>query len=194
MMTNSAGCVYRIDGQNRICFVNDSWSAFARDNHGAHLLPENVLRTCIWDYVTGLGTRYIYVKVLDYVRETREPLSFDLRCDSPALSRTLKMTVTPIEEGGVQFESLVLSETQRPAIELLDVVTARDSRIVPLCGWCMQAQTSQLRWASLEEAAHRIDRSEAGPLPELVHTVCPACHYHLREMMPVPSAAPSSDW
>ncbi len=50
-------------------------------------------------------------------------------------------------------------EKERPIIALLDVDAERDARILPLCGWCMDAQTLQLRWVSLEEAGTRPEES-----------------------------------
>jgi hypothetical protein len=76
---------YRIDAGDRISGVSDSWSPFALANDGIELARPLVGRA-IWDFISGVTTRAVYLELFARVRHGRA-VTFPYRCDSPALRR-----------------------------------------------------------------------------------------------------------
>ena len=168
-------CSYVIDRRDRLVAVDDGWKEFASDNHCADVFPERILRTCLWDYISGMANRLAYKKLLDCGRRTGEPIHLTMRCDSPSEERWLEVSLIPLEDQCCVFETTVLQHQSRPPINLLDPTVVRSSQSVEICSWCMNLNVSQLDWLPIRSALLTLDLDPDGPQPHLVYTMCPDC-------------------
>ncbi|MBK1633104.1 hypothetical protein CKO31_20585 [Thiohalocapsa halophila] len=166
--------VHRIDADDRICFVNDSWLAFATENDWPDGAPA-VLGSPLMSYIADAKTRHIYRLLIDRVRATGHPLQFRYRCDSPDLRRFMEMRMSSKAEGEVELRSRVLRLEGRDPIPVLDTTQPRHSgNPLQICSWC-KAIYAQATWLNLEEAMHTLDVLSDAVLPELTHGICPDC-------------------
>lgn len=94
---------YTIDAEDRITAVGPSWDPFARGNggDGAHLFDP--VGHPVWAFLQGAQVRSVLNAVFFAVRSEGRPLSLFQRCDSPGLIRTYRMTVAPLEAGGLHI-------------------------------------------------------------------------------------------
>lgn len=166
--------VHRIDAQDRICFVNDAWLAFATENAWSDGAPA-VLGSPLMSHIADAQTRHIYRLLIDRVRDTGHPLLFRYRCDSPELRRFMEMRMSAGPAGEIEFRSRVLRLEGRDPIPVLDTTQPRRSgNPLQICSWC-KAIYAQATWLNLEEAVHKLDVLSDAVLPELTHGICPAC-------------------
>jgi hypothetical protein len=165
--------VYRVDADDRICFVNDAWLDFADANAGPSG-AEGLLGSPILSHISDAETRHIYRLLLDRARAAARPVRFRYRCDSPELRRLLEMHIRALPGGQVEFCSRVLRLEPRAPVRLLDpAVRRRRGDPLQICSWC-KAVLVQTAWLEVEAAMQRLGASDAD-LPPLSHGICPAC-------------------
>lgn len=165
---------YRIDAEDRLVFVSESWSEFARENDGSAVMPEYVLGRVLWSQMADLTVLDIYRRLVSLAREGR-PTTFDYRCDAPAWRRVFCMTIAARPDGHVEFRSTLRFQTPRPALALLESRQRRDERLVRLCSWCHAIAVSADEWLPLETAVDRLQFLAGDSLPRLTHGICPKC-------------------
>ncbi len=107
--TAGASLVYRIDGANRITWVNDRWSGFARANGGEGLLPEQILGHDLTTSLADPTVRQLYATMIQQVRAGKF-VRFDYRCDAPDKRRTFTMEIRRRPDGEVEFSSTLRHE------------------------------------------------------------------------------------
>jgi len=166
--------VHRVDADDRLCFVNAEWLAFAEEN-GWHISADKVLGTSIMAHMADVETRHLYRLLMSRARAGVHPVRFEYRCDSPALRRLMEMRIVGQELGQVEFRSRVLRVEPHDAIRMLDVSLphSRD-HCLQICGWCKAVQV-QSAWLALEEAVQRLALLADAALPQLSHGICPDC-------------------
>jgi hypothetical protein len=165
--------VYRIDGEDRIVFVNDEWDRFALANGGGELGSLFILDRSLWEFVSDPGTRDIYLEAVRRVRHGRA-LHFSFRCDSPDCRRLLEMNMSYLDNRQVEFRTQTLSVEPRQTQELLDSRFPRCGDFLRVCGWCKKALV-QDKWIELEEAFDCLRLHEQLTLPEITHGLCGTC-------------------
>lgn len=166
--------VHRIDADDRICFVNEAWLAFAGEN-GWCVSADAVLGSRIMSHIEDAETRHVYTLLVDRVREAGRPVQFHYRCDSPGMRRFMEMRMVRPQPGQIEFRSRVLRLERRKPIRILDAALPRSQdRCLLLCSWC-KAVHVQTAWLALEEAVQRLDLLADAALPRLSHGICPAC-------------------
>lgn len=164
---------YDINAADDIEAVSDSWSAFARENRGEHLLPPPVLGRSLWDSITDVTTRGIYAALLERVRRGLGPVHFQFRCDAPTMRRLLDMRMTLKEAGSVVFRTAPVTLEPRPAVAMPD---ARGSGPIQVsCAWCARLRVAEREWLEVEAAMRVLDPFGHGPMPRLSHGICPDC-------------------
>lgn len=181
--TSEHCCSYMIDRYDRLVAVDRGWNQFAVQNHGGALAREQILRTSLWDYITGMENRLIYKRILDCVRKHQTEIRFPLRCDSPTLERHLEMRVERAEDDCCLFVSRLQRGVPRPRVAMFDSFIERTNDNVSICGWCMKIEVPSLGWYSAPEALAFLGLDGEGPLPHLFHTVCPTCYDRLARML-----------
>lgn len=106
---------------------------------------------------------------------------FDYRCDSPQRHRMMRLTLTPVAEGGARrmlYQSVLLSEAPRPPVPVIDrslQVQDPDPAATRLCPMCFRMWVPGLARDHLDWT----DPPQGGrdwAVPEVVHEFCPDCH------------------
>lgn len=170
MLSTPAPLVYRIDDDDRVCFVNGAWLA---DNGG--LSPETLLGRTLWDFVHEGTVVALYRQMLVRAREGRM-VRFHYRCDTPEARRLYRMSITALADGTVEFCTVLRREERRPKVLLLDVAQApRGDALVKICSWCERAEVAEGEWAPVEKAVETLGLMERHPLPRLTHGICARC-------------------
>ncbi len=167
--------LYRVDSNDVITFVNEAWSRFATENQ-AHELASSALGRSLWDFIENPEVKSIYRMLLDRIRRTGQPFSFDYRCDAPELRRFLQMTVVPLDRGAVEFQSRLLREEPRGTVALLSSEVPRVETFVRVCSWCKKLDAGRDHWVEVEEALPSLGIMNKTKLPRLTHGACPQCY------------------
>lgn len=169
---------YHVDAADIIEAVSDTWSAFARENRGEHLLPPPVLGRSLWDSISDATTRGIYVALLQRVRGGRGPVHFRFRCDAPSMRRLLDMLITRETAGAVgtvKFTTTPVALEPRPSVALLDPGVPRETAVQVTCAWCARLRITEQEWLEVEAAMRILDPFGQRALPALSHGMCPDC-------------------
>lgn len=167
--------VYRIDRDDRLVFVNERWSEFARDNNGTTLHAADVLGHSLWDFIPDAAVREIYRQIIAEVRSGRK-LVFHYRCDSADHRRQLEMTVKRNEADEIEFSSrvgIIAPRSARP--RPLASVPPGERIFLRMCSWCHSITAPDGTWLPLETAINKL-RLLQGKAPwRVTHGVCPSC-------------------
>lgn len=169
---------YRIDGDNRISYVNPEWMEFAIENGAEQLVLPGVLGKPIWDFIAGSETRHLYHVMLESIRTTNAVICFLFRCDAPRLRRYMEMLMRPWGTNGVEFSSRVDREEPREPVQLLMPTAARSDQMIRMCGWCKRVATP--KWLEVEDAIRELRLFELDYMPQITHTVCLECEKRVR--------------
>jgi hypothetical protein len=169
---------YVIDRHDVILSVGDDWDRFAASNGAVELLA-GIVGVPLWNFVTGLTTRHVYRQLVSRARDG-QVVSFAYRCDSPALRRFMRMTITPREDGCVSFESVVERTEPRPPVMHLDSVADEADPGLRMCSWCKRIDVLG-SWEEVEIAVERLGLLSLPEPPLITHAVCPACVERLTE-------------
>jgi hypothetical protein len=171
--------IHRIDGDGRICSVNQAWLDFAVENDWdvdkARLLGSDLMAS-----ISDLQTRHVYGLLINRVRDSRRSAHFRYRCDSPDCLRLMEMRMhydATLDQ--VEFRSRALSIERREPIAVLDTRRLqRSSQTLSVCSWCKAVQMAQA-WVELEQAVVRLGLFAADALPRISHGICPDCSKRL---------------
>ena len=83
---------YTTNTEGVIIEVSDSWDEFAQSNDGESLNKEDVIGKNLFTYIQGSKVKHIYETMHDNViNNSGRQISFNYRCDSPQVSRYMKM-------------------------------------------------------------------------------------------------------
>lgn len=168
--------VYRIDGANRITWVNETWNEFARANNGEALLPGAVIGLDLFASLSDPTVRELYAAMIRQVRAGGK-VRFDYRCDAPDKRRTFTMEIRSRPDAEVEFVSTLRREESRSSITLLEPETPRDDeRFIRMCSWCQDVSLPSGAWVPVEEAVRQLNFMEVDRLPRITHTMCQPCY------------------
>ncbi len=173
---------YRIDAANRILWVNEAWSDFARANNGENMLPERVLGADLLASIADRTVRELYASMIRRARVGR-PVQFNYRCDAPDKRRLFTMKIGALANGEVEFSSTLLSEESRPSIPLLEPGGRRSQTFLRVCSWCQRIALPSGEWVEAEEAVSAQQVMEADEIPAISHTICESCHLDMMEKL-----------
>ena len=152
-----------------------------------HALPDQVFASLspwtgiigcnLFSFIEGIEVRRIYRMFHERILREDCKISFDYRCDGPAVRRDMSMSLSR-ENNLVRYESTVLKETQRT------VPIPMPSRAAPLiiavCSNCKKYQ-----YPSNSQHWKEIDLILSEPaLPEqfnFTHTFCDICYRKLMD-------------
>ncbi len=175
-------CTYAIDSEDRICFLSPEWMAFAFHNGGSKLTPGVVLGRSLWDFVAGAKTRHLYELLLARVRTSKKSVTVPFRCDAPSLRRSMELTLTPTNSGGVEFRSQLVHEEHRKPVVVPAAPKSRTGDFLRICSWCKRVVLDHGTWVEIEEALARTQLFLREDLPEFTHTICPRCEDMIRTL------------
>ncbi len=166
---------YRVDADDRIVAVDPLWLAFARENGAAELTEPTVLGKSLWDFMQDRALCSIYSKIHAQVRSSGHAAVIPFRCDSPTLRRYMRMTITPGDAGSLIYESRIQRVVPQRYLGLLDGKLTRTDSQLKVCSGCKRAMLESVGWLDLEDICFRTGLLEQQDLPQLYHTICPAC-------------------
>lgn len=165
---------YRIDLNNRVVSVSSQWLSFARENQATQLTEAAVSHHPLDQFIADAETRHIYQLILDKVRQTGCPVTVPFRCDGPSVRRFMELTVIPLANGDIEFESRLIREEKREEVPLFDPAVARSEELVVVCSWCKQVKANG-RWVEVEDAVRMLGLFDAARMPRISHGICPQC-------------------
>lgn len=166
---------YRIDADDVVIGVGADWFGFAEDNEAPELVAAPTGRS-LWSSIGDASLRDLWREAVARVRSSGEEVTVPFRCDGPHVRRWFDMTVTPLDDGSVQFRSRSTFEMPRPEVVALrrDIDRDPDSALVEVCSWCGEGNDGG-RWVPIEELLARARLLEQDPPPPVVHGICPRC-------------------
>ena len=182
---------YIVDSSDRLISLNQDWSSFAQNNGGEDLRPEAMSGRVLWDFIADEATRELYAAVLAKVR-SGAPTYLVLRCDAPASRRLIEMAVHKLENGDVEFKTVLLAAKDRPFQRLFDHSTPRTTHHLMVCSWCDRVHVGGEEWVEVEEAMERLHLNDETELPQVDPMVCMACFTKVMEIVSGPGLQPDA--
>ena len=180
------GVAYAVEPDGAILAVGRrGWRLFAVEN-GALDLAESgaVVGRNLFEFLCGEEVKHAYGRMLERIRQGEPQLTFPCHCDSPSLSRQMRMTITPLRRNrslrAVLFQSITMAERARPPIRLYEFAGESYPESVPLLGMCSLCERvcpspdcSEVSapWMEAERYYARGGSSQV----RISHTVCPFC-------------------
>lgn len=185
------GVTYLVDGTGTILAVGQpQWLNFLEKTEFIPSRTEDIIGANLFDLVTGEEVRESYRRMHQKVYEGHKPsISFQYRCDGPEVKRQMRLSLSWVSlgegEGGVLYQSQIISEVERPPIGLLDpelilghLAEEQNYPIVTICSYCQQVawpigETANERreWLSPEDYYARGGHSDV----RISHGICPGC-------------------
>lgn len=166
---------YEIDAENRITFVSPAWVEFARANDAPGLIPDRVIGSSLFDFMTHETTRHIYSMLLDRARKELKPVTVHFRCDGPDVRRFMQLEILARADGSVRLAGRLLRSEPRDVVPLLDINCRRNADMLTICSWCKRARMKS-RWVELERAVEELELFDTdGAMPRLTHGICADC-------------------
>ena len=154
-----------LDDQYRLLWIGGDWDDFALANGGNLAQANEVLSTSLFAHVLDAPTRWALTTLIEAVRETRQPIRVDYRCDSPTVLRRFQLTIQPMKEN-----------------RILLVHDLRDARSFerPLAAWAFDPEATAVK-CSFCGAVHEGDgwtapeRLAAAHPATVRYRLCPDC-------------------
>ncbi len=165
--------IYRVDGGDRITFVDANWLAFGEQNGMRPPSLKPVIGTSLWRHIADFSTRHLYQLLMTEVRKTSRPVTVPFRCDGPECRRFMELRIIGTSREDLEFRSRLVREEPRERVALLDADTPRSSDLLLMCLWCKKVKTSA--WHEIEIAVSDFRLFEKEKLPMVSHVTCPAC-------------------
>ncbi len=166
--------VYCVDADDRIVSVTPEWESFALENDASQLTSESVCGRPLAGFIANRETQHLYEMILEKVRREACTVVVPFRCDGPRIRRFMELTVSPGQNGQVEFEGRIRREEEREVVALFESPGDRDDGYVLVCSWCKRVEVGD-EWVEVEEAVTRLDLFGATPLPKITHGMCPDC-------------------
>lgn len=166
---------YQVDAADNIISIGGSWRTFAKNNGGEALVSSPPIGQSLWTFINGLSTRFIYQMVISQVRQTKKPLLFPFRCDSPTTLRYMDMEIAPGAGDTVWFRTLLKREIGLPPFAIQNKPAPQEKSLIKMCAWCKMIWIHD-NWLTLEDAIWLqglLDTPEVAPI---THGICPDCN------------------
>jgi len=173
-MTERRIYTYRIDGEDRITFVNPEWEEFARQNDAPQLVDPGVLGKPLQSFIADIETKHLYQVILSRVRKLRTTMLFSYRCDAPDRRRFMEMAVHPWGLKGVEFNNWIVREEPRGPIRLLLATAARSQQLIKICSWCNRIAAPE--WLEVEAGIEHLRLFTQDHMPQITHGMCEDCY------------------
>src|SRR4051794_39586402 len=94
------GVAYVVDAEHRIVAVGRRrWERFAVENGAPELRADSVIGRSLFEFMNGTELRQAYRDLADRIASTGEPAVIAARCDSPGVTRELRLSIAPLRLG-----------------------------------------------------------------------------------------------
>lgn len=165
--------VYRIDGEDRIAWVNPGWDRFAEENGAPELVALAIAGRSIWDFIKGEEVCYLHRSLLERVRHGRHLFDLPFRCDGPDARRFMLMDLWPLPERGVEYHCRLRLYQAREPVALFQPDIPREGEPLRMCAWCRRVELVHSQWVEVEEAVDALELFLRARPPPIEHTICP---------------------
>lgn len=183
--------IYRIDAQDRICFLNEAFLHEASTGGSVDQARLGLLGQSLWRVLPHAADWY--VPLVRRVRTDNCEVSLLFRCDTPSSRRLMQTRISPMNAGWVQFASSVTAVQPRPFVALLQQQRRPGAGpFVAMCSWCQRVE-SGADWLEVEAAVVVLGLHESTELPRVSHGVCPRCSSELTALAHSSTTALSVD-
>jgi hypothetical protein len=146
--------------------VNAQWDELAQaSNGGAGCNSARVIGRPLLDFVAGDATRMFVRAALSAVRLLHQKRVLPYRCDSPSERRRFEMVISPLQNGHVLVEHVLVHAQARPP-SLQRWAASGRQRAGRRCSQCLSVKPrASQAWRSAEDV----------DAPLLATDVCPPC-------------------
>ena len=169
-------CVYIIDKLDRIISVSDNWLLFAQENQAGEIChPDVIINRSIWEFIEGTETKQFYEIILRTIRTKNIAVQLPFRCDAPDKRRYLELSITPVQQGNIEFASNIILEELRDTVEVLESGIPRSEELIKMCSMCKKIELSENTWVEAEAAVVSLRLFEKNKLPQISHGLCIEC-------------------
>lgn len=112
---------YEIDRDDLIVAIDAEWDAQAQANGaGPRCATAAVLGRPLLDFIVGDATRMFVRAAVNAARVTRQTRVLPYRCDGPSEYRRFEMVISPLGDGRVRVEHVLVSaEPRKPGLRRL---------------------------------------------------------------------------
>jgi hypothetical protein len=166
--------LYRIDADDQISFIDDSWLSFAAENDAPELVRDRLIGHPLWSYIGGKTIQSVYQALFDQVRVTRKPISAPFRCDSPSTIRQMELVVRPLNRGSLELEGRLLASAHREEVALFNRFVPRSGELLKVCSFCRRLALNE-QWLEAADAVNRYSLFAQSRQPRLSEQMCPDC-------------------
>lgn len=167
---------YGVDKDDIFVSLSENWEAFAEENAGGTgCYPGNIIGSSLWGHICQWETKHLYEIILEKVRDDHRRATFPFRCDSPDRRRFLSLSVIPMEERSIRFESRIVRTEARNPVALLKSGVARSDQFLRICSMCKRIALSEDEWVEVEIAVQRLGLFQMEVMPQFTHGVCKQC-------------------
>jgi hypothetical protein len=199
VLTALDGVAYVTDPAGTIVAVGAKhWDEFAEANDAPPLKADQVLGRSLFSFVAGAEVSTLARSVHEaVVGGMVEYFPIACRCDAPTVRREMRLIVSSIVDDGrivgALYQSQVLAESQRPAIELFKRLLGQkpakgpgDRAILRLCSYCHAVawppttDRTDSEWIQPEEYYRRGGQTGV----EVSHGICPDCFRSITARLP----------
>lgn len=165
---------YCICANDRLIEVGGNWDGFACENGGSSVLSAKVKGQSIFRHICGESWKRLYSELFRRIRETKNPISFEYRCDAPDRVRFMRMTIKPGDSpGSLCLTSETLFQRERP---IRDQDSAAIKKVFrSRCGWCGKFLAANGKWMEIEDLLPLLNLERIAEPPLLSAGICPTC-------------------
>jgi hypothetical protein len=156
---------YLVDKSNRIIDVDAGWDLAAAEHapEGSGPMRQKIIGHPLEAFLAGDATKMFVRSALDAARLLGQPRRLPYRCDGPDERRRFEMVFTPLGDGQVKVEHVLLEAQPR-------LPSTKPAKVRPFAGWrcsqCLRVRPA----GSMEWTDAAIDANAVAP-----NDVCPAC-------------------
>jgi hypothetical protein len=182
MSNREAGsCTYEVNDALIVIGADEAFGRFATENGAPELAPPTCLGRSLLACIADRTTAHICRRLFERVRIRGTPVTFPIRCDSPALRRYLRITIAR-RPGSFLVRSTVDRTEARAPQELLDVPRNDDGTLLTMCGWCKRIDVHGAWW-EVEDAVNELGLFGRSVLPAITHGMCQQCHDQIIQLI-----------
>lgn len=167
---------YSVDEADRLVSVGGAFDAFAEAN-GAPDLAEQCLGRSLYAFLSDPEVVAFHQDLMRRIRASGAVRDLPFRCDAPGVRRHMLLSATARSDGGVDFETRLVSAEVRPPSARPGPEASGPPRLVRRCAWCNRFDAGG--WVEMEEAAVRLRLLEDVEGLRFTHGICPDCVEHL---------------
>ena len=99
----------------------------------------------------------------------------------------MELTVIPLANGDIEFDSRLIREEERNEIPLFDPDAPRSEELVVVCSWCKRVKVND-HWLEVEDAVKLLGLFNAARMPRISHGICPHCFEQINANLNIPES------